>query len=68
MSPVWHEYPKFTYDYDRLLRLCHAYGIVVYVWIEPPQISQKFYNDHPHGAKKIIEEKISDLTGAILLP
>ncbi len=48
----WHEYPKFTYDYDRLLRLCHAYGIVVYVWIEPPQISQKFYNDHPQWREK----------------
>jgi uncharacterized protein YdaL len=48
----WHEYPKFTYDYDRLIRLCHAYGIVVYVWIEPPQISQKFYNDHPQWREK----------------
>ncbi len=48
----WHEYPKFMYDYDRLIRLCHAYGIVVYVWIEPPQISQKFYNDHPQWREK----------------
>lgn len=48
----WHEYPKFTYDYDRLIRLCHAYGILVYVWIEPPQISQKFYNDHPQWHEK----------------
>ncbi len=48
----WHEYQKFMYDYDRLIRLCHAYGIVVYVWIEPPQISQKFYNDHPQWREK----------------
>ncbi len=48
----WHEYPKFTYDYDRLIRLCHAYGIVVYVWLEPPQISQKFYNEHPQWHEK----------------
>lgn len=48
----WHEYPKFMYDYDRLIRLCHAYGIVVNVWIEPPQISQKFYNDHPQWREK----------------
>ena len=48
----WHEYPKFMYDYDRLIRLCHAYGISVYVWIEPPQVSQKFYNDHPQWREK----------------
>jgi uncharacterized protein YdaL len=48
----WHEYPKFSYDYDRLIRLCHAYGIVVYAWLEPPQISQKFYNEHPQWHEK----------------
>ncbi len=48
----WHEYPKFTYDYDRLIRLCHAYGITVYVWLEPPQVSKKFYDDHPQWHEK----------------
>ena len=48
----WHEYPKFTYDYDRLIRVCHAYGIIVYVWIEPPQVSKKFYDDHPEWHEK----------------
>ncbi len=48
----WHEYPKYTYDYDRLIRLCHAYGITVYAWIEPPQISKKFYDDHPQWHEK----------------
>ncbi len=48
----WHEYPKFSYDYDRLIRLCHAYGINVDVWIEPPQISKKFYDDHPQWHEK----------------
>ncbi|MCL5020722.1 MAG: hypothetical protein M1339_03480, partial [Bacteroidetes bacterium] len=48
----WHEYPKYTYDYDRLIRLCHAYGITVYAWIEPPQISKKFYDEHPQWHEK----------------
>lgn len=48
----WHEYPKYTYDYDRLIRLCHAYGITVYAWVEPPQISKKFYDDHPEWHEK----------------
>ena len=48
----WHEYPKYTYDYDRLIRLCHAYGIAVYAWIEPPQISKMFYDEHPQWHEK----------------
>lgn len=48
----WHEYPKYTYDYDRLIRLCHAYGITVYAWIEPPQVSKKFYDEHPQWHEK----------------
>jgi uncharacterized protein YdaL len=48
----WHEYKNYTYDYDRLIRLCHAYGIMVYAWLEPPQISKKFYDDHPQWHEK----------------
>ena len=48
----WHEFGKWTYDYDRLIRLCHAYGISVYAWLEPPQISQKFYDEHPQWHEK----------------
>ena len=43
----WHEYPTWTYDYRRLIDLCHANGILVYAWLEPPQVSQKFWKDHP---------------------
>ncbi|HUK11731.1 MAG TPA: DUF2334 domain-containing protein [Thermoanaerobaculaceae bacterium] len=48
----WHEYPKYTYDYARLIRLCHANGILVYAWLEPPQVSQKFWLDHPEWREK----------------
>lgn len=48
----WHEYPRYNYDYDRLIRLCHAYGITVYAWLEPPQISKKFYDEHPEWREK----------------
>ncbi|MDD8018670.1 MAG: DUF2334 domain-containing protein [Bacteroidota bacterium] len=48
----WHEYPKYTYDYERLIRLAHANGILVYAWLEPPQVSQKFWNDHPQWREK----------------
>ncbi len=48
----WHQYPKFTYDYAHLIKLCHANGILVYAWIEPPQVSQKFWTEHPEWREK----------------
>jgi hypothetical protein len=48
----WHKYPKYTYDYKRLVDLAHANGILVYVWLEPPQVSQKFWQDHPEWREK----------------
>jgi uncharacterized protein YdaL len=48
----WHEYQKYTYDYKRLIKLAHANGILVYAWLEPPQVSQKFWNDHPQWREK----------------
>lgn len=48
----WHEYQKYTYDYARLIRLAHANGILVYAWLEPPQVSQKFWTEHPEWREK----------------
>lgn len=48
----WHQYPKYTYDYDRLLRVAHANGLLVYLWLEPPQVSQKFWLEHPQWREK----------------
>jgi hypothetical protein len=52
----WHQYPKYTYDYQRLIRLAHANGMLVYAWIEPPQVSQKFWDEHPAWREKNIDE------------
>jgi len=43
----WHQYPKWTYNYERLIRLCHSNGILVYAWLDPPQVSEKFWAEHP---------------------
>lgn len=43
----WHQYEKWTYDYKRMIDLCHANGILVYAWLEPPHVSEKFWKDHP---------------------
>lgn len=48
----WHEYPKYKYDYEKLIKLAHSNGILVYAWLEPPQVSQKFWLDHPEWREK----------------
>ena len=48
----WHQYPTYTYDYERLIRLAHANGLLVYAWLEPPQVSQKFWMEHPEWREK----------------
>ena len=48
----WHQYPKYTYDYKKLIELAHANGILVYAWLEPPQVSQQFWADHPEWREK----------------
>ena len=48
----WHQYPKYNYDYQRLISLAHANGILVYAWLEPPQVSQMFWQNHPQWREK----------------
>ena len=48
----WHQYPTYTYDYASLIRLAHANGILVYAWLEPPQVSQMFWTNHPEWREK----------------
>ncbi|HBD08497.1 MAG TPA: hypothetical protein DCZ69_09565, partial [Syntrophobacteraceae bacterium] len=51
----WHHYPMYSYDYDRLINLCHANGILVYAWLEPPQVTYKFWQDHPEWREKNVD-------------
>ncbi|MCZ7556018.1 MAG: DUF2334 domain-containing protein [Bacteroidia bacterium] len=48
----WHDYRTYTYDYARLIRLCHENGILVHAWLEPPQISHKFWELHPEWRER----------------
>jgi uncharacterized protein YdaL len=48
----WHQYPKYNYDYQRVIKLAHENGILVYAWLEPPYISQKFWEKHPEWREK----------------
>jgi len=50
--PGWHQYAKYNYDYQRIIKLAHANGMLVYAWLEPPYISQKFWEKHPEWREK----------------
>ncbi len=48
----WNDYKKYTYDYKRLITLAHANGLLVYAWLEPPYVSEKFWKNHPEWQEK----------------
>jgi len=43
----WHQHPTWTYNYARLIVACHAKGMLVYAWLEPPHVSEKFWKQYP---------------------
>ncbi|HTY60817.1 MAG TPA: DUF2334 domain-containing protein [Acidobacteriota bacterium] len=45
-------WPNWSYDYGRLLEVCHKNGILVYAWFELPHVSVKFWEDHPNWRAK----------------
>lgn len=48
----WQVFPGWTYDYDRLIRLAHTNAMLVYVWLEPPYVHEKFWEEHPEWREK----------------
>jgi uncharacterized protein YdaL len=46
-AAAWVFDKAYSYDYDRLIRVCHANGILVYAWFEFPQVSPLFWEQHP---------------------
>ena len=53
----WHFYSKYSYDYARLLKVCHQNGILVYCWLEPPMVNQRFWDQHPEWREKTAKLK-----------
>ena len=51
----WHYYEQNpeTDEYLRtLIEACHRKAILVYVWLELPHVSEKFWDDHPEWREK----------------
>ena len=46
-AAAWEFRSGYSYDYARLVRVCHANGILVYAWFEFPQVTPKFWDQHP---------------------
>lgn len=49
---AWHFYPRYTFDYHRFIETCHRNGIAVYAWFELPQVTKKFWEEHPEWREK----------------
>jgi len=45
-------WPKWSYNYQHLIDVCHRNGILVYAWFELPHVSMKFWEDHPEWRAK----------------
>jgi len=51
----WHYYesdPASDEYLRRLIEACHRKAILVYVWLELPHVSEKFWADHPEWREK----------------
>lgn len=48
----WHSYRDYTYQYGRLIELAHLNAMSVYLWLELPHVSEKFWLDHPPWREK----------------
>jgi hypothetical protein len=51
----WHYYeatPESDEYLRRLIEACHRNAILVYVWLELPHVSEKFWDDHPAWREK----------------
>jgi hypothetical protein len=51
----WHTFERDPQGDDYLKKLiaaCHRHAILVYVWLELPHVSEKFWDDHPEWREK----------------
>ncbi len=54
---TWHFYPTYTFDYKRLISVCHKQGIAVYAWLELPYLNKAFWDSNPKFREKNFQGK-----------
>ena len=48
----WEQDPESDAYLGRLIEACHRKAILVYVWLELPHVSEKFWTEHPEWREK----------------
>ncbi len=51
---AWHFYASYEFDYAGFIDLCHRNGIAVYAWFEFPQVTPRFWDEHPEWREKTL--------------
>jgi len=51
-AAAWHDYAKYTFEYGYLADLLHRNGIMAYAWMDLPEVSDKFWHEHPQWREK----------------
>lgn len=49
---AWQFYPKYSFDYENLIRLCHQNGLPVYAWFVFPEVTPKMWETHPEWRER----------------
>src|SRR2546425_1046417 len=51
-AAAWAFYPRYAFDYARLIRSAHANGMLVYAWFELPHLTEDFWIKRPACREK----------------
>ena len=51
-AAAWQIFPEWSYDYERLIHLAHTNAMLVYAWLEPPYVNERFWMEHPGWREK----------------
>jgi hypothetical protein len=49
---TWQAFDANEATFAELIAACHRYGILVYAWLEPPEVSTAFWDAHPEWREK----------------
>jgi uncharacterized protein YdaL len=51
-AAAWIDYPGWSFNYGEFVKACHRNGIAVYAWFCFPEVTPKFWEQHPEWREK----------------